>query len=196
MGRGRHRSRPVGRDGGPRSRGGRHTRPPRRAARLSPREGLRGLPQRTGPGRTEDRRPRDVGRTVGSHAIAIVPAGRARVRGQTRPAGGHGGHSRTGSMPELVGAAVAAGVQFLPRTEAGVGAVEGSARLVHLGCSGNARTIRANVVLAATGFGPLMPSQGRRSTDTHRSRVEHRGRLFPARRPQRVRSGDDPHGGG
>ena len=153
MGRGCHWSRPVGRDGGPRSRGGRHTRPPRRAARLSPREGLRGLSQRTGPGRTEDRRPRDVGRTVGSHAIAIVPAGRARVRGQTRPTGGHGGHSRARFDAALVGAAVAAGAHFLPRTEAGVGAVEGSARLVHLGCSGNARTIRAKVVLAATGLG-------------------------------------------
>ena len=78
--------------------------------------------------------------------------------------------SRARFDAELLGAAIDAGVRFLPRTEARVGAVEGPTRLVHLG---RERTVRASVVLAATGLGPsgLPPGSAPRTRVAHGSRI-------------------------
>ncbi len=62
--------------------------------------------------------------------------------------------SRARFDQELVAAAVDAGVQFLPGTEAQVGTVEGAKRHVHLGRGNDPRTIAASLVLVATGLGP------------------------------------------
>src|SRR6185312_6188818 len=61
---------------------------------------------------------------------------------------------RAGFDAELVGAAVGAGVRFLPMTEARVESGSGSIRRVRLGRGGGAATVEARVVLAATGVGP------------------------------------------
>jgi menaquinone-9 beta-reductase len=61
--------------------------------------------------------------------------------------------SRARFDANLVDAAVEAGVRFLPRTEARVGSIEGSGRTLHLGRDRGEQTIRANVVLVATGLG-------------------------------------------
>jgi menaquinone-9 beta-reductase len=61
--------------------------------------------------------------------------------------------SRARFDAELVGAAVEAGARFLPRTEARVGGFEASGRTVLLGRDRGEQTIRANVVLVATGLG-------------------------------------------
>jgi len=67
--------------------------------------------------------------------------------------------SRARFDAELVNAAVDAGARFLPGTEARVGAIEGSTRLVHLGRGIDERTIPTSVVLAATGLGhPCLPA--------------------------------------
>ena len=68
----------------------------------------------------------------GGVPLGTIPAGRARPELRLGlPAGM--AVSRARFDAELVGAAIEAGVQFLPRTEARVGAVEGAARLVRLG---------------------------------------------------------------
>jgi flavin-dependent dehydrogenase len=54
---------------------------------------------------------------------------------------------------ELVDAAIVAGARFLPRTEARVGDIEAGTRLVHLDRGRADRSIRARLVLAATGLG-------------------------------------------
>lgn len=60
--------------------------------------------------------------------------------------------SRPGFDAELVAAAVSAGARFLPETEGCVGALEGEARQVRLRQNGRDRTVRARVVLVATGL--------------------------------------------
>jgi flavin-dependent dehydrogenase len=74
---------------------------------------------------------------------------------------------------ELVAAAVDAGARFLPRTEARVGAVDGATRLVHLGRGRDETTLRARVVLAATGLGAscLPPDAAPRTRVAGGSRV-------------------------
>jgi flavin-dependent dehydrogenase len=68
--------------------------------------------------------------------------------------------SRARFDAELVAAAVAAGVRFLPATEAQVGDVEGATRLVQLGRARDDRLIAAGLVLVATGLGLLRLPDG------------------------------------
>ena len=61
--------------------------------------------------------------------------------------------SRARLDAEIVAAAVAAGVDFLARTEARVEAVAGTRRRVRLGRGRDERTVEADIVLVATGLG-------------------------------------------
>lgn len=102
--------------------------------------GLGGLPERAG------------GRALGSFRLGV--AGRS-VRLEL-PAGVVVSRERFDA--ELAAAAVAAGATFVPGAEARVEGIDGAFRCVRLGRGGDMQTIRARVVLLATGLGlPGLP---------------------------------------